>query len=1261
MTARAAMLVLIIAFATNTFAAPPANDAPPSIAVLDFVNRTPAEDIGWLGKSLADMVITDLATSKRLLVIDRERTQEIGRELELQNSALADERTASRVGRVAKVQWVLFGSFAREGKRISIEAMIIDLRTQQVRRVDRVEGEFAALFDLERQLLQRVLSQIDQPMSEKELESVSLMQTRSLPAAEHYGRALLAFDEGELFEAIAQSRLAAASDAAFGKAKARLAQLYYQAGELKHAVIEYQRLFASDAQRELPDSVYFEMGGVFEEARRDDEALKAYQRIVTRRQALLRPEAPPPTYEKPPPNTPRPPAWRAYQNTLQDRLTFAIRALDRSAAAHDRLGQRDEALKCFSRIAYAFHYYRGLIPGTSERLRKIYEPRYWRAVQENRDGGLTPLQALGRINPEEHPDADKFVGTRNQNIEADDAWIRRANYYMAWLAPPGKEIARITYNYDTDLWKTSATNTGMYTAWQEPPPGTRGDSKMFMVKSGVKPVEWNMPPGVRGIRFTGNDEGPMNDLKFELRPWSGRPAAPATGRVSIDVLPSPARAFIDAQPTLDGRLTGFFGFEDSGSEEHTVEARWLNGRRITQKARATPGQVTNLTMNLLMVEPKFATLSSGDCRHIHAMKDRAGRCWVVWDESPESGRESDATSDLYASTSLDGVTWSPKRRLPVSSLALDAAPVLQQDRRGTFWLAWLSDRDPDDPLAYWIASSPDGVQWSFPRKIKPDTPASKDEERRWRYANYRKQSAFAIDREDVFWIYWRQRLYSSADARVWKRGDALRVTVLPNENRDSSDLEVQLQADSRNRLVAVVNGFDRSDRKNTQRVETVWRREARGEWSRLGRQVVGPQACGALALGPDGTMYWVLQGLHQVELYVGDGEASWSAATPLNRRSKDPAVLPLDNGRVLFAYGNKDWAWTSLAGLEVVSFGLHKKPPIDLAQNTKAGEIDHESRMGWGIGFDVAPIIANDANFEAGETIITVQNPAGIEMEAEGVFTPTSTLAAESGKVSVRVPPYDSAKVPVKIRATGKTPVEHLGSIRADWKITYKLPGLEPLTYQRNHQIGVEAARNISRRTTPVTVDGKLDDWKQLPFVVDKPGQIRLDPASHTGPDDLTFRFGLEYDDEFLYIAIQADDDRRVLDARKEVWEQDGVEVRLDARPQNQWGRGMEFDDYLCILLSPPAEPGAAMLVYRPTIIAPGVKYICVNTDRGHATEIAIPLAYLNEKQGKPWQNLRFNIAVDDYDPGDKGAQAWWKPDWRFDKNVAGTGTLRRQ
>jgi hypothetical protein len=69
-----------------------------------------------------------------------------------------------------------------------------------------------------------------------------------------------------------------------------------------------------------------------------------------------------------------------------------------------------------------------------------------------------------------------------------------------------------------------------------------------------------------------------------------------------------------------------------------------------------------------------------------------------------------------------------------------------------------------------------------------------------------------------------------------------------------------------------------------------------------------------------------------------------------------------------------------------------------------------------------------------------------------------------------------------------------------------------------------------------------------------------------------------------------------------------------------------------------------------------------VKTPTGHATEIAVPRKYLDEKQGKAGEAVRVNVAVNDYDEVSGPLKSlWWRPDWRTPKTFAGSGTFIRK
>jgi len=193
-------------------------------------------------------------------------------------------------------------------------------------------------------------------------------------------------------------------------------------------------------------------------------------------------------------------------------------------------------------------------------------------------------------------------------------------------------------------------------------------------------------------------------------------------------------------------------------------------------------------------------------------------------------------------------------------------------------------------------------------------------------------------------------------------------------------------------------------------------------------------------------------------------------------------------------------------------------------------------------------------------------------------------------------------------------------------------------------------------------IDGKLDDWDDLPIVCTEPEEFRIDGKKcWQGIKDNQFSIGAAYNDKYLYIAVKVIDDEYNAVKEKNPWHQDGIEVRFDGRPSklrsSNRGKG-EMKDFLLFALSPNETPDSPWL-YKSTKKHPeGSKFTCVKSKEGFNTEIAIPLSYLIEKGGKDWNGFRLNVCVDDRDK-DGLVQIWWKPDWRGKKTYTGSGSFK--
>ncbi len=317
-----------------------------------------------------------------------------------------------------------------------------------------------------------------------------------------------------------------------------------------------------------------------------------------------------------------------------------------------------------------------------------------------------------------------------------------------------------------------------------------------------------------------------------------------------------------------------------------------------------------------------------------------------------------------------------------------------------------------------------------------------------------------------------------------------------------------------------------------------------------------------------------------------------------------------------------------------------------------------------GLKVEAPPVCAGDGLFESAETEILIRNDADAPLVFQGVFDLGEKVVVEPQRISLSVPPKGSERVAVRLTAVKPFEVTEPEAIVLRWAAEYRPAEGPPIRREGTTQLVLhnEKPLGCARAEAPVTVDGRLDDWAALPNECAKPAQMLHDPTTWHGPEDGWFRFGVAYDDAFLYIAVEVTDDAAQGDPSLAVWSQDGVEIRLDARAARDRGSTpQEWSDALPILVS-PGRTREEPVVWEPGKLPEGTRVACVRTETGFAAEAAIPSAYLDARQGGAWKTFRLNVAVDDFDPSDGGgAQLWWRPDWRSKENLAPAGTFERK
>jgi hypothetical protein len=361
-------------------------------------------------------------------------------------------------------------------------------------------------------------------------------------------------------------------------------------------------------------------------------------------------------------------------------------------------------------------------------------------------------------------------------------------------------------------------------------------------------------------------------------------------------------------------------------------------------------------------------------------------------------------------------------------------------------------------------------------------------------------------------------------------------------------------------------------------------------------------------------------------------------------------------------FGNFDhvvWITMGAEGPKIANLaldGIHAKDVHTVEKR------EHLAALFGGSGASVGPIFATGDAFGGAKTTLHLANGADAPMTARVLFRAGGRVRITPTGVHQVVAAGTATDVPLSIECDAPIPVDDLAPMQMEWSISYERQVGPPLRQSSVSGLGVARLRSCTPRESPVRVDGRLDEWKDLPHVCRQPAQIAGPKKQWTGPEDCSFRFAVEHDREHLYIALRTVDDATVLAPGRKPWQQDGVQIHLDARPEPDRSlnaRREAFKDFLPLNFC--AGEGGQAVIDLAERLPEGVRIACVRAEGGTAAEIAIPASYLDRMQGGAWKAVRLSVGVYDRDtPEDKFLQVLWRPKWSGG-GCPGSGTFRRE
>jgi TolB-like protein len=168
-----------------------------TVAVMPFGYTGTNPQIQPLSRGFAQLVVTDLAKSRQIRVLERERMQAIVNELHLADSGRADAQTALRSGRLLRAARVVQGTLAEQGSDLRVDAAVVDVASTQSAPSTGASDALNRLFDIEKRIVLQVFENLGIQLSDQERAAVEQRPTQNLQAFLAYSRGLEAEDRGD--------------------------------------------------------------------------------------------------------------------------------------------------------------------------------------------------------------------------------------------------------------------------------------------------------------------------------------------------------------------------------------------------------------------------------------------------------------------------------------------------------------------------------------------------------------------------------------------------------------------------------------------------------------------------------------------------------------------------------------------------------------------------------------------------------------------------------------------------------------------------------------------------------------------------------------------------------------------------------------------------------------------------------------------------------------------------------------------------------
>jgi TolB-like protein len=150
-----------------------------TVAVLYFDNYTGKSDYDALGKGIASMMISDLSAVPEIQLVERDRMQDVVKEMDVQRTRYFDSTTAVRAGRMLGSQYIIVGSFAALQPKMKIETRVVSVETGAIVKTAQVTGDEDKFFELQQRLARDLVDGLGIALSPEDQAKLAAKQEQN--------------------------------------------------------------------------------------------------------------------------------------------------------------------------------------------------------------------------------------------------------------------------------------------------------------------------------------------------------------------------------------------------------------------------------------------------------------------------------------------------------------------------------------------------------------------------------------------------------------------------------------------------------------------------------------------------------------------------------------------------------------------------------------------------------------------------------------------------------------------------------------------------------------------------------------------------------------------------------------------------------------------------------------------------------------------------------------------------------------------------